>query len=92
MNPGAPWAVEFTSPAIRDLDRIPARYAASIVEFITAVLPRNLHQLGRSLRNELDGLHGARRGQYRVLYRIDEDRHTVFVVRIDHRGRVYGRR
>ncbi|MDE9366388.1 type II toxin-antitoxin system RelE/ParE family toxin [Luteipulveratus sp. YIM 133132] len=92
MSDGEPWRVEFTSPALRDLDRVPPRYAVAIVEFITSVLPTDPHRLGKPLRAELEGLHGARRGDYRVLYRIDAEVRTVFVHRIDHRGRVYQRR
>ena len=41
------------------------------------------------LQRELAGLHSARRGAYRVIYEIDDDQHTVIVLRIDHRSRVY---
>lgn len=83
------WCVELTPAAVRDLGRIPPRYAAAIVEFITAVLPTNPPRMGKPMRNELEGLHSARRGDYGVLYRIDHDQHAAFVLRIDHRGRVY---
>ena len=89
MSDPRPWRVELTSPAVRDLGRIPPRYAVAIVEFLTAMLPINPPQLGRPMHNELEGLHSARRGAYRVLYRIDHDQHAAFVLRIDHRGRVY---
>jgi mRNA-degrading endonuclease RelE of RelBE toxin-antitoxin system len=45
--------------------------------------------VGRELRNELAGIHSARRGSYRVPYRIDESKRTVTVLRVDHRGDVY---
>lgn len=86
------WRVELTSPAVRDLSRIPPRYAVAIVEFLTAVLPTNPTRLGKPMRNELEGLHSARRGDYRVLYRIDPDQHAAFVLRVDYRGRVYNTR
>lgn len=89
MSDDQPWRVELTSPAVRDLGRIPPRYATAIVEFLTTVLPTNPPRVGKPLHNELVGLHSARRGDYRVLYRIDQDRHVAFVVRIDHRGRIY---
>lgn len=89
MNDGQPWRVDLTSPAVRELNRIPPRYAAAIVEFLTAVLTTNRPRVGKPMRGELVGLHSARRGNYRVLYRIDPDTETVFVVRIDHRGRIY---
>jgi mRNA-degrading endonuclease RelE of RelBE toxin-antitoxin system len=37
----------------------------------------------------LAGYHSARRGTYRVIYRIDDRTGTVHVVRIDHRADVY---
>ena len=46
---------------------------------------RNVHPLQR----ELAGFWAARRGPYRVIYEIDEDRRVVGVVRIDHRADVY---
>lgn len=85
----APYEVRFSSAAVRDLGRIPPRYAGAIVEFVTRVLPTNPQRMGKPLRNELEGLHGARRGDYRVLYQIIEADRVVLVVRIDHRGRVY---
>jgi len=41
------------------------------------------------LRGDLSGIHAARRGTYRVLYRINEDDHEVVVVRVDHRRGAY---
>ena len=41
------------------------------------------------LRGDLAGIYSARRGTYRVLYRINEDLHEVVVLRIDHRRDVY---
>jgi mRNA interferase RelE/StbE len=47
------------------------------------------HRVGKPLARELAGYHSARRGAYRVVYRIDEPARTVHVVRIDHRADVY---
>jgi len=85
----APYEVRFSSAAQRDLGRIPPRYARAIVEFATGVLPTNPQRMGKPLRNELEGVHGARRGDYRILYEIIEPDRVVLAVRIDHRGRVY---
>ena len=41
------------------------------------------------LSRELAGYHSARRGAYRIVYRIDEAAGVVHVVRIDHRSDVY---
>jgi mRNA-degrading endonuclease RelE of RelBE toxin-antitoxin system len=41
------------------------------------------------LRGDLAGVHSARRGTYRVLYRINEVQREVVVLRIDHRRDAY---
>lgn len=47
------------------------------------------HRVGKPLLRELSGYLAARRGVYRIIYRINEETETVEVVRIDHRSRVY---
>jgi mRNA-degrading endonuclease RelE of RelBE toxin-antitoxin system len=44
---------------------------------------------GKPLSRELAGYHSARRGAYRVVYRIDDADRVVHVVRIDHRSSAY---
>ncbi|MGH3570718.1 MAG: type II toxin-antitoxin system RelE family toxin, partial [Pseudonocardiaceae bacterium] len=41
------------------------------------------------LKRDLAGYHTARRGDYRVIYRIDDVARVVQVLRIEHRGDVY---
>lgn len=67
----------------------PLAVAAAITEFLTGPLLDNPHRVGKPLTHELHGYHSARRGAYRVIYRIDESERTVYVVRIDHRAGVY---
>ena len=54
-------------------------------EFLTGALVENPHRVGKQLRGDLAGVHSARRGTYRVLYRINEVQREVVVLRIDHR-------
>jgi mRNA interferase RelE/StbE len=68
---------------------LPLAVAAAVTKFLTGPLLDNPHRVGKPLTRELDGYHSARRGAYRVIYRIDEKRRTVHVVRIDHRADVY---
>jgi mRNA-degrading endonuclease RelE of RelBE toxin-antitoxin system len=63
--------------------------ASAIGGFITGVLLDNPLRVGKQLVRELAGYHSARRGAYRVVYRIDESTRVVHVVRIDHRVDVY---
>jgi mRNA interferase RelE/StbE len=68
---------------------LPIAVATAIAEFITGTLLDTPHVVGKPSANELVGYRAARRGAYRVVYRIDEQARTVHVVRIDHRADVY---
>ena len=79
-----------TPPAIRAIQSgLPEAIAAAVVKFLTGALIENLHRVGMQLRRELGGIHSARRGTYRVLYRINEAQREVVVLRIEHRRDVY---
>ncbi len=90
MNPDA-FAVSW-SPARRDVTRLPEKVAAAAVAFIYGRLAANLHRVGVALRLQLDGLHRARRGDYRVICAIDDAAGHVRIVTIEHRSDVYRRR
>ena len=88
-NEQRPWNVEVTSPALKGFRRLPEKAAAAIVEFVTGVLAENPRLLSKPLTNELLGLRTARRGDYRVLFTLDIEEHTLYVHRIEHRADVY---
>jgi len=73
-------------------ERLPEGVASAVIELLTGPLVENPHQVARQLRGDLAGLRSARRGTFRVLYRIDEEAHEVVVLRVDHRADVYRRR
>lgn len=76
------------TPARRQLDRLPAWVAAAALETIEAIAS-NPRRLGKPLRFELEGCRSARRGPYRVVYRIDDEARAVSVLAIAHRADVY---
>jgi mRNA-degrading endonuclease RelE of RelBE toxin-antitoxin system len=79
-------------PAARAIaETLPEPVAAAVIDFITGSLLENPRRVGRELRNELAGIHSARRGSYRVLYRIDDVERTITILRIDHRSDIYRR-
>ncbi|GAA4739255.1 type II toxin-antitoxin system RelE/ParE family toxin [Gordonia alkaliphila] len=84
-----PYAVEFASAAKRSLARLPGRIVHAVIEFIAGPLAGNPRQLSKPLRNELAGTYSARRGDYRVLFRIDDELHTIVILAIDHRAHIY---
>ena len=89
VGPGAALDVRFTAAARRGLHTLPPRVLSAVVEFAFGDLARAPRRVGKPLRDDLAGLFSARRGPYRVLYRIDDAARRVFVVRVDHRADVY---
>lgn len=89
---GEDFAIAWTAPARRALARLPEKVATAAVEFLYGSLAANPHRVGRRLGLELEGLHSARRGDYRLIYRIDDEERRVDVVAIGHRADVYRRR
>jgi mRNA interferase RelE/StbE len=81
------YRLEVTATAERQLDRLPAKVAPAIVEFLTGPLVDNPMVVGKELHGPFAGQRAARRGVYRVVYRIEDDR--VVVLRVDHRSNVY---
>lgn len=90
MTAAEPYELVLTPPAVRAVQaELPETVAAALIEFLTGALIENPRRVGKPLRGDLSGIHSARRGTYRVLYRINDQRHEVVVVRIDHRRGVY---
>jgi mRNA interferase RelE/StbE len=84
------YALSLLASARRDLEhRLPEGVAAAAWEFIRGPLLRDPHRVGKPLRNERRGLWSARRGQYRVIYRIFDDVVVVEVVLVAHRPDIY---
>jgi len=81
--------IAWTSSARRALNRLPEKVATAVVEFIYGSLAANPPRVGRPLKLDLAGLHSARRGDYRVIYRIDTDRRRVEVIVVEHRADAY---
>jgi len=78
--------VVWTAASKRALARLPEKVATAVVEFIYGPLAGNPERVGKPLRFELGGLRSARRGDFRIIYRITD---RVTIVAIDHRADVY---
>ena len=72
-------------------ERLPESVAAAVLEFCEAALALSPRRVGKPLFGPLVGCHGAQRGTYRVVHRIDEQVRTVEVLDIDHRADIYRR-
>lgn len=72
--------------AVRALAQdVPEPVAAAVFNFIRGDLVDRPRTVGRPLGCELSGRWSARRGEYRVLYRIDDSDRTVTVIHVEHR-------
>ena len=70
-------------------ERLPEAVAVAAFEFINGPLLDNPFRVGRRLLAPLDDRYSARRGSYRIIYRIDDKARTVTVVDVDHPSGVY---
>jgi len=86
---GRPYRVTLSSAAVRSLRAIPARIAEPLVTFAFVALADNPRRRGKPLGADFAGLWSARRGDYRIIYEIDDEVHLVDVVRIAHRSEAY---
>lgn len=90
MIPGEAYELVLTPPAVRAIQHnLPEAVATAVVQFLTGALIDNPQRIGKPLRGDLAGIYSARRGTYRVLYRINDSRLEVVVLRIEHRRDVY---
>jgi len=77
------------SAARQVAENLPESVAAAALEFVTGPLLTNPRRVGKPLRAPLDGKWSARRGQYRVIYEIDEESEVVTVLVVAHRRDAY---
>jgi mRNA interferase RelE/StbE len=84
-----PWTLIVAPVAERTLGRVSERVAGAIGEFVLGPLRDEPTRVGKPLQRELSGYWSARRGAYRIIYAIDEERREIRVVRIDHRSDLY---
>ena len=83
------FAISWSHSAKRDLTRLPEKIAVAAVEFIYGSLAENPRRVGRELQLDLAGHHSARRGDYRIIYAIDDTDGVVQILTNDHRADVY---
>ena len=78
------------SATIQLQESLPESAAAACLEFILGPLAQEPHRVGAPLRQPFGGTWRARRGEYRVRYRIEENSRTVVVLDVSHRRDAYG--
>ena len=84
------YTIIFSGQARHNLhENLPLDVAAAAMETIDGPLTINPHRAGKPLDEPFDGYHSARRGTYRIIYRINEDKRTVEIHYIRYRRDAY---
>ncbi len=81
------YRVVLGSQAARSIRRLPKQFQKAVVSALVSLGgdPR----AGKPLTGELSGIWSLRRGDYRVLYRIDDRARRIEIARVGHRRDVY---
>jgi len=84
------YRLRIAGPAAKALAEVlPEKVAAAAYEFITGPLLDNPRRVGKPLDPPMAPAWSARRGTYRILYRIDDTSRSVNVTAIRHRADAY---
>lgn len=84
------YEVRFTRSAKNALaNDLPEKVASAAWTFIMGALRDNPRRVGKQLKDPLYPLYSARRGEYRIIYRIDEEAIVIEVITIAHRRDSY---
>jgi mRNA-degrading endonuclease RelE of RelBE toxin-antitoxin system len=83
------YRIGWTAASKRSPARLPQKVPSAVIEFVYGPLADNPQRAGKALRLQLAGLHSARRGDYRVIYRIADEDQRVDIVAIEHRSDAY---
>ncbi len=87
---GQRYALIIAPTAKRQLaEQLPESVAFAAYEFIIGPLLDNPRRVGRQLRPPLHDRYSARRGTYRVIYRIDDELQQITVVGVFSRADAY---
>jgi mRNA interferase RelE/StbE len=89
--PEPPDPVWITPEGLRRLNTLPTKIRDAALVALSGSIREN-QRSGKRLVGELTGLYSARRGDYRIIYAIDDEARVVVVHRIQHRGSVYRQR
>jgi mRNA-degrading endonuclease RelE of RelBE toxin-antitoxin system len=84
------YQIHWTRRARRQVaESLPEAVATSALLFIRGPLAENPQRVGKRLSPPLSDRHAARRGDFRVIYQIDEVARAVTIWSIDHRSDAY---
>lgn len=83
------YEVEVSSAGLRSIDRLPEKVRAAVAETIFGMLTESPRRIAKPLRGEFEGLMVTRRGDYRIIFRIDDTQRVIKIYTVQHRRDVY---
>jgi mRNA interferase RelE/StbE len=89
VSEGRHYAIFVTSAARRHLNQFALPVAIAVYEHLTGPVAENPHRLGKPLDRPFDDVWTTRRGEYRVLYTIDDEERVVTVLAVAYRRDAY---
>ncbi len=89
MGSDAPWQVVWNEKVYDDLAALNKATAGKIIARVETYLVRDPVNLGKPLTGSLTGISRYRYGDYRILYVMDFESHTVTILTVRHRREAY---
>ena len=83
------YRVTWSQAALEALDTIPLNVADLILRKVEEHLAKSPQQIGKPLRSNLKGLYSYRIGNYRIIYKTEDEKLEILVIKIGHRKDVY---
>jgi mRNA-degrading endonuclease RelE of RelBE toxin-antitoxin system len=84
------YSLRFLPAARRAIGQtLPESVASAVLEFCDSALAINPYRVGKPLSGPFTGFLGARRGTYRIIYKVDEDDRTIRIFDVEHRADAY---
>lgn len=86
---GTWYRIEYSQSAAKSINKFPKNIQERIIRAIEERLCTASEKVGKPLVKQWINHRRLRVGDYRVIYKIYEERIVVFIVEIDHRKEVY---
>jgi mRNA interferase RelE/StbE len=81
--------VELTPEARRHQNKLSEKVRDVAIATMLGSMSDHPRRSGKPLVGPLEGLWSARRGDFRIVYEIDDETNTIVMLRIQHRADVY---
>ena len=83
------YEVHASKTFLKSISALPEKIQPSIIEFLYGSLASNPPRVGKPLVEPLDGIWSTRRGEYRILYEVDDAAQIIGVMAVRHRRDAY---